>query len=41
MPTFDSEPDAVAVYFDLAQGETFDSERHAVEFRSPPMQSFN
>ncbi|MCK1467843.1 hypothetical protein [Bradyrhizobium sp. CW10] len=31
------EQDAVAIYFDLAQGEAFDPERHAAEFRSPPM----
>lgn len=37
----DSEPDAVAIYFDLAQGEAFDPERHAAEFSSPPMRSVN
>ncbi|MFK4727131.1 hypothetical protein ABIE89_008231 [Bradyrhizobium niftali] len=30
-----SEPDAVAVYFDLAHGEVFDPERHAADFVSP------
>lgn len=31
----DREPDAVSVYFDLAQGEAFDPERHAADFVSP------
>ncbi|MGY4283736.1 hypothetical protein ACVWXO_002956 [Bradyrhizobium sp. LM2.7] len=37
----DSEPDAVAVYFDLAQGEAFDPERHAADFVSPSAQWLN
>ncbi|MHC2578746.1 hypothetical protein ACVI1J_008986 [Bradyrhizobium diazoefficiens] len=36
-----SEPDAVAVYFDLAQGEAFDPERYAAEFSAPPTRWFN
>ncbi|SCB48384.1 hypothetical protein GA0061098_101328 [Bradyrhizobium shewense] len=32
----DSEPDAVSVYFDLAQAEAFDPERHAADFFSSP-----
>ncbi|MFK4725843.1 hypothetical protein ABIE89_006943 [Bradyrhizobium niftali] len=30
-----NEHDALAIYFDLAAGETFDPERHAADFVSP------
>ena len=35
------EHDALAIYFDLQDDEAFDPERHAAEFRSPPMRWFN